>query len=199
MRLYLGIDPAMTGTGMVLLNARARVLAKKRIVVSPGRGSTAEKIQAAVHDTDSRASLGLMSTRLSTEEKLTIEHAATYQGCLYLAIEQPLLRGYGALERAALYGAFLYRFDRWRSNWTTRIFEVAPKTLKKWATGNGSASKAEVRAAISREYAFADPSQDIVEAYALARIAYNIGEERLDSAERRVLKSAIGSAEEVSG
>jgi Holliday junction resolvasome RuvABC endonuclease subunit len=66
---------------------------------------------------------------------------------------------------------------------TGRFFEVAPKQLKKFASGNASATKGEVMEAVKHRYGFATTSDDIADAYVLARIGacltgYDTPEER---------------------
>lgn len=51
-----------------------------------------------------------------------------------------------------------------------RIVHCAPKTLKKFATGNASASKGEVMDAVLRRYGFDTIHDDLADAYGLARI-----------------------------
>lgn len=47
----------------------------------------------------------------------------------------------------------------------------APKALKKFAAGNASATKKEMMASVLTRYGFATTSDDIADAYALARVA----------------------------
>jgi crossover junction endodeoxyribonuclease RuvC len=51
-----------------------------------------------------------------------------------------------------------------------RVVEVAPTTLKKYATGKGNADKAEVISALSRRYGRTFKSDDAADAYALMQI-----------------------------
>lgn len=53
---------------------------------------------------------------------------------------------------------------------TARIAHCAPKSLKKFATGNASASKGEVMDAVERRYGFCTIHDDLADAYALARV-----------------------------
>lgn len=49
-----------------------------------------------------------------------------------------------------------------------RLLEVAPKTLKKFVTGNGAATKDAMRAAVKQRWGFEHSSHDVIDAYALA-------------------------------
>lgn len=51
-----------------------------------------------------------------------------------------------------------------------RIFAAAPKQLKKFASGNAEATKGEMMAAVKARYGFETESDDIADAYVLARI-----------------------------
>src|SRR3954470_24748624 len=49
-------------------------------------------------------------------------------------------------------------------------YVVPPKTLKQYATGKGNATKAEVKKAIKARWGFSSPSDDVCDAYVLARM-----------------------------
>ncbi len=49
-------------------------------------------------------------------------------------------------------------------------FEVPPTTLKLWTFGKGSAKKPQMKAAVLSRWGYTSPSDDIVDAYALARM-----------------------------
>jgi len=58
---------------------------------------------------------------------------------------------------------------RWRlSAW--RVVEVAPATLKQFATGKGNANKTQVVAAVTKRYGVTFDSDNEYDAYALARL-----------------------------
>lgn len=46
-----------------------------------------------------------------------------------------------------------------------------PSVLKKYATGKGNAKKTEVKASVESRWGFVSPSDDVLDAYVLARIA----------------------------
>lgn len=48
---------------------------------------------------------------------------------------------------------------------------VPPSVVKKFATGKGNSKKPEVAAAVASRWGFTDPSDDVIDAYVLARIA----------------------------
>lgn len=49
-----------------------------------------------------------------------------------------------------------------------------PTTLKKWVTGNGAAKKPEMGSAVKDRWGFISPSDDVVDAYCLAKMAEEI-------------------------
>jgi len=48
--------------------------------------------------------------------------------------------------------------------------EVAPTTLKKWATGNGAAKKDQMAAAAKKQFNFESPYHDVIDAFWLAKM-----------------------------
>jgi crossover junction endodeoxyribonuclease RuvC len=58
--------------------------------------------------------------------------------------------------------------------------EVSPTTLKKWTTGNGAASKDLMAGRVYERWSYRSPSNDIVDAYALAQMG-QLGLEKLAS------------------
>lgn len=65
------------------------------------------------------------------------------------------------------------------TNYHPRIYEVAPTTLKKWATGRGVGDKVAVASALSKRYGVSFASSDEADAFALAMMAAQIDDESL--------------------
>lgn len=65
----------------------------------------------------------------------------------------------GVLFRLALY------------NLGVPCYIVPPTLLKKWVSGNGRAKKPEMAGAVQKKWGFEAPSNDVVDAYGLARMA----------------------------
>lgn len=57
--------------------------------------------------------------------------------------------------------------------------EVPPKTLKRWTAGSGSADKKQMAKAAERRWGYESKNTDLVDAYALAKMAEVIGLEDL--------------------
>lgn len=58
-------------------------------------------------------------------------------------------------------------------------FEVTPKTLKFWATGDGAAKKPKMAAVAKARWGFVSPSDDIVDAYTLGKMIDELGTDGL--------------------
>ena len=53
-------------------------------------------------------------------------------------------------------------------------YGVSPSTLKKWLTGKGNAKKADMLAATTKLWGYKSPSDDVVDAVALAKLGEDI-------------------------
>lgn len=60
-------------------------------------------------------------------------------------------------------------------------YDVPPTVLKKFATGKGNAKKAEVAAAVRERWGFESPSDDVVDAFVLARMGEQIAKHGVPS------------------
>lgn len=59
--------------------------------------------------------------------------------------------------------------------------EVNPSTLKKWTTGKGNADKAAMGVAVKQRWGFVSPSDDVVDAFALAQFGQYLATNGLES------------------
>lgn len=55
-----------------------------------------------------------------------------------------------------------------------RAYEVSPKSLKKFVTSKGSASKEDVMVAVEKQWGVVVNDDNLADAYGLARVAYEI-------------------------
>lgn len=53
-------------------------------------------------------------------------------------------------------------------------YEIAPTTLKKFITGKGNAKKPDMAAAVEAKYGFTNKSDDIIDAYAVAKMGQTV-------------------------
>lgn len=73
-----------------------------------------------------------------------------------------LMAEIGTILRNALYQAGVEWWD------------VPPTVLKKWTTGKGTAKKSDMAVAAQERWQFVHPSDDAVDAYALARLGQSV-------------------------
>lgn len=145
---YCGVDPSVSGTGLVIMSKDGEVLQAKSI--------------KAGKEEDPLRFMKL------TEE--LVKH-------LDPATDKILIEGfsYGSKGRgiSVTYG----------TGWCMRIYfeqlgfqwqEVPPSSLKKYASDHGNASKKLVGKAVKRKWGFESSSDDIVDAYVLARMAWSM-------------------------
>jgi len=77
-----------------------------------------------------------------------------------------------------------------------RVYEVAPATLKKWATGKGNADKVAVASAMAKRYDREFASDNESDAFALAMMAAQIGGDATPQTEfqREAIDTVINGA-----
>lgn len=151
----MGLDVSMCSTGLILLDDDAQIVHQQIIESSP-KGN-------AVHQRMERIEAIVRAILLPVEKfaptTLCIE-AYTYGS------NTP-----GSNARIELGGLLRYVLVRE----CQRIYEVSPSTLKKWATGAGNApGKTPVVVALMKRYGVEFSTDDEYDAYALARLAYQI-------------------------
>lgn len=149
-----GIDPS-TKTGYVSLNKDGTVHAAKVIRFEDQRGF--RRVQ----------SIANAVTQQILEDKpdlILIEHYVIGRTAACIVLME-----IGASIRLCLFQAGL--------NW----MNVTPTALKKFTTGKGNAKKPDMAVHVSRRWGFEHKSDDIVDAYALARIPLQIPDFTIDS------------------
>ena len=149
-----GIDPS-TKTGYVCLNGDGTVHDAKVIRFEERTG---------FHRVQSIANAILQQITEHQPDLILIEHyvIGRTSACI-------VLMEIGASIRLSLHQAGF----RWMN--------VTPTALKKFATGKGNAKKPDMAAHVSRRWGFVSKSDDIVDAYALARIPLQIPDFTIDS------------------
>jgi crossover junction endodeoxyribonuclease RuvC len=101
-----------------------------------------------------------------------------------------VLEGYGfASSRVAASAELggLVKHDLWAGN--QQMLIVPPSTLKKFTTGKGNSQKDEMRLAVFKRWGFEHKANDVVDAYALARVglAFRGWDDRLTKEQREAL------------
>ncbi|WP_397570618.1 crossover junction endodeoxyribonuclease RuvC [Schlesneria sp. T3-172] len=153
MNHVIGIDPSLSGTGVIVLT-EAGSIASKTIVSTPPCGPSAQ-------------------ARMDRYEKMVWEIKKIGDAFKPTMI---CIEGYafgsnmpGANERVEYGGLLRYVLTR-----SFRLIEVNPLSLKKWATGRGAGDKTALIAAMTAKYGVQFGSSDEYDAYALARVALQI-------------------------
>lgn len=80
---------------------------------------------------------------------------------------------FSKVEMAQFHGIIRLECYRLGFNW----WDVGPTVLKKWLTGDGHADKKKMAKAVKDKWDFTSKSDDVVDAYALARIGMFIQEQ----------------------
>ncbi len=141
-----GIDPSLSATATTIIagDNHATVLHGS----SPHEPSTANRIRRFVN--------------------LAEQVASSVEGCSIVAVESYSYASVTRLADAAEYGGLLRAklFDVG----VETIHEVAPLSLKKWATGKGAGGKAPLIAAMARRYGVQFATDDEFDSFALAQL-----------------------------
>lgn len=70
------------------------------------------------------------------------------------------------------------RIECWKQG--LEWWEVPPAVLKKWTTGKGNALKSDMAKAVREKWDFTSKSDDVIDAYALARIGLHVEQNGAD-------------------
>lgn len=158
----IGVDPSLTNTGVVVLDHKATVVLQRGITSKP-LGSDVKSRMERVRQ--------ITMTLLEILNKYRPD---------VVTIETYAMHSKGQLAFMAELGCML-RYVIVDGGVT--LYEVAPSTLKKWVTGSGKSiknadgttdSKTATIVTLTRRYDLNFASNDIYDAYALARMAFQI-------------------------
>ncbi len=154
MRTVIGLDPSLSGTGLVVLSDTG-VLIEKATIGSEACGRTvAERMRR----------FAKLLRPVMSAVNLHRPAAVCIEG-YSLGSNMPGMVDrveYGGLLRWSLVAAHV------------KVYEVPPNSLKKWATGKGAGDKTPVIAHITQRYGVMLDNDNVYDAYALARIAMQI-------------------------
>jgi len=153
----VGIDPSLSSSGIIVINREGQIVSNQTIKSPPSGSLLVDRM--------------LRIEKIVREVMQIVSAASPSVICIEaysLGSNMP-----GVAARVELGG--LLRYALFRA--TTKIYEVAPTTLKKWATGKGNCEgKIPVVVALMKRYQVEFSSDDLYDAYALARIAFQIAE-----------------------
>lgn len=174
-RLYIGVDPSLTGTALVALDEQARV--QTAATIQPkhrGVERLAElrdavgQILRKVADAGEIARVALEGYSLGNRNQAGVRSMAEWGGVL----------------RLALYEAGL--------PW----IEIPPATAKKYATGRGDAPKDRIALAAFKRWGIELQDEHQTDAYVLARIARDMDcapSDDLTEFQRAILRRLCGT------
>jgi len=166
---YLGLDPSLSATGIIVLDENAKMI-HKDVFTTVASGSA-------------------VPARMNRFEALVV---LAKKVCEEFDPEMICIEGYsfmsnmpGSNDRIEYGGILRYALSR---KWP--IMEVSPMSLKKWASGSGKGDKTGVIAGITSLYGMRFQSSDEYDAYALARIALQLknGEIPSNTPQREVIE-----------
>lgn len=150
----IGIDPSLSGTGVIVLDDSGKIVSREVIGVESLGSKAADRMKRF--------------SRLLAPILKTIDRFSPQTACIEgysLGSNMPGVSDrveYGGLLRWSLVAAGI------------QLHEVAPLTLKKWATGQGTGDKTAVIASITKDYGHVFRSDNEYDAFALAMIAFQI-------------------------
>jgi crossover junction endodeoxyribonuclease RuvC len=158
--VYIGIDPSLTSTGVVILDEKGNLIESRRIVPKTKNAARLVEIENAIWD------------YLKPPNKIALEGYAygSFAG-------REVIGELGGIIRRALY-----------LQGSTYVI-VPPATLKKFAA-KGNAKKDELRLAAFKNWGVEFKSNDEVDAYILARISFALfrGDPKLTKVQQEILK-----------
>ena len=166
--IYVGVDPSLKGTGVVAINEEGHIL-DRMTISTPKEADFSERCDMIAFEL--RDFIG----KLPLKPMHCMIEAPSY-GSIGPVITLARLNGYVAGTLTAL-GVF------------TTIRFLPPKSLKKYFTGNGSATKQLMAAFAESRFGFDCKDNNQVDAFALAMAleAYESG--RLTTASRELRKA----------
>jgi crossover junction endodeoxyribonuclease RuvC len=156
-----GIDQSLNSTGIVVIDGETGELIHTMAVVLNKNKKTPRLFGAArlVHIRDSIK---------ETLEKYAVDYIA-FEGYSFGSV------GASVFDLGEIGGGLRILAHDLKISWVS----VPPKTLKKYTTGNGNASKDEMVLALKNKYGVEFSTNDEADAFALAHMAKDIGPDSL--------------------
>lgn len=175
MTTVLGLDVSMCSTGIVVLDDIGS-LVESRIVKSVANdGTVARRME-----------------RIEMIVREVLKFVTDYSPKVICIEGYSMGSRAGQIIQIAELGGLL-RYSICRQ--CNAVYEVAPKTLKKWATGKGNCEgKTPVVVAVMKRYGVSFDNDDLFDAYSLARMAYQIAgfEESATEQQREAIATVTG-------
>lgn len=160
---YVGIDPSLSGTGLVILDEQANVV--KELEFKAGTEDDPERFMKLV--------------------KKVRKH-------LNPATDRILIEGFSLGSKGAGVSKMFGLGWTFRILFTEEVFkwqEVPPTSLKKFASNKGNAKKEDLVLPLYKKWNYEHPSDNVRDAYVLSRIAWSMyNPDGLAGYEKEVLK-----------
>lgn len=164
--LYLGIAASLNGIGIAVLDERGTLL----LLTSVGSDARGTSVRDRVW-----RYRGLASAMCA--ELGAVTDGRKIAACCIEAYSFGSTNSFGSTKDGHI--AIIEGGYELRSHLTSLVLgslhEVSPTTLKKWATGKGACDKSAVVSSLTKRYGVEFDSDNEADAYALARLAYQIG------------------------
>lgn len=175
---FVGIDPSLTHTGLIILNPHGDILIQKAIITKPSKDGWRAQV---ARQQKIVAEIGQHINQTVSMYGISIIFCEDYAPSRYAKSSIPTCE-LGGLLRAML------------SKLPDTIAFVPPAVLKKFAAGKGNADKVAVSVAIATRFNVNFGSDDnLYDAYALARLALAFGgnHELLNAAQIKIAEMPL--------
>lgn len=160
---YVGIDPSLSGTGLVILDENANVI--EALSLKAGKEEDPLRFMKLTEK--------IMKYIDTATDKVVIEGFSFGS------------RGAGVSKMYGIGWCIRVYLEMNSVQWG----EVAPTALKKFASNRGNAKKEDIVLPVFKKWGFEGNSNDITDAYVLARMAWSMyNHEDLLEYEKEVLK-----------
>lgn len=153
--LYVGIDPSLSGLGLIAVDDRGEIVYRRRLTSKPMGRVVRDRINRYLN-----AAKSVIDALLEVEKMGPI-------ACMW--IEAYAFNAQSNRYDLGEFGGIL----RWciLAKWPTMLEEISNNHVKKFATGKGNAVKEEVIAAVAKKWGYRFENSDEADAYVLARMS----------------------------
>jgi len=182
-KIYVGIDHSLSGTGIAILGDKGGLICLETVKSEPSGTSIRMRVWR----------FRGLADNVSELVQRYIGNGVTIGVCCF--------EGYSFGSNKSHHSAIIESGYEVRSRLVSlvagSIFEVAPTTLKKFACGKGNADKSAVVSSMTKKHGVEFGNDNEADAYALARVAFSIGEsvDPGNEAARQALAVVVGKDE----
>jgi len=160
---FVGIDPSLTSTGLIVLNDKGLIEIQRLIKTKPDK---------EIEDRLSYLSSEILRILSAMQYDSFLQNAARFQAGSVPIIHIEGLsfgaRGQGIMQLAGLH--FILRTQMKANGFSYKV--IAPTELKKYVTGKGNAQKQVMLMKTLKRWNVEFESDDLCDAFGLAKMAY---------------------------